>query len=408
MILSKSHDKTTSALEKLCIDKKLKMTEQRRVIARVLSESKDHPDVDTVFQRAYQQDKNISIATVYRTIRLFEEESIIQKHDFGDGRARYEEISESHHDHFINIDNYEVSEFFDAEIERLQERIANRYGYELVDHRLELYVKAGNRFQQAKLWNEKNSIGNANLQVRLATSYEEIKLSQKLRYSVFIEEMAGNCSQQEHQEKREFDIFDDYCDHLQVIDTTSDSIVGTYRLVRSDHAKQIGKFYTETEFDLTKVKENGGKLLELGRSCVLSEYRSGATIQMLWKAIMDYIAFHDIDTAFGCASFATTDVESILPQLVYLHNHHLADENILPKALDHLAVDISKYDTEQDSDGQSISKRVIASLPPLIKGYLKMGVSIGENAIIDHVFNTTDVCIVVKAAVLRQNMTKFM
>ena len=128
-----------SRLERLCIQKGMKMTGQRRVIARVLSESEDHPDVEAVYRRASEHDPKISIATVYRTVRLFEEASILDRHDFGDGRARYEEVPEEHHDHLIDIRSGRVLEFQDTEIEQLQERIAERLGYKLVGHRLELY-----------------------------------------------------------------------------------------------------------------------------------------------------------------------------------------------------------------------------------------------------------------------------
>tara|TARA_B100000029_G_scaffold308585_1_gene301259 strand:+ start:3252 stop:3686 length:435 start_codon:yes stop_codon:yes gene_type:complete len=128
-----------SRLERLCIQKGMKMTGQRRVIARVLSESEDHPDVEAVYRRASEHDPKISIATVYRTVRLFEEASILERHDFGDGRARYEEVPEEHHDHLIDIRSGRVLEFQDTEIEQLQERIAERLGYKLVGHRLELY-----------------------------------------------------------------------------------------------------------------------------------------------------------------------------------------------------------------------------------------------------------------------------
>ena len=128
-----------SRLEKLCVDKGMKMTEQRRVIARVLSEAEDHPDVEEVYRRAPAQDSKISIATVYRTMRLFEDEGIVERHDFGDGRARYEEVSEEHHDHLINVKTGRVIEFQNEEIEALQERVAREHGLRLVGHRLELY-----------------------------------------------------------------------------------------------------------------------------------------------------------------------------------------------------------------------------------------------------------------------------
>lgn len=126
-------------IEKLCIDKGLRMTEQRRVIARVLSMSEDHPDAEELHRRASAEDPRISLATVYRTVRLFEEAGIIERHDFRDGRSRYEEATEDHHDHLIDLKSGEVLEFVDEEIERLQEAIAKKLGYKLVDHRLELY-----------------------------------------------------------------------------------------------------------------------------------------------------------------------------------------------------------------------------------------------------------------------------
>ncbi|MFK7992322.1 MAG: Fur family transcriptional regulator [Sandaracinaceae bacterium] len=126
-------------IESLCQEKGLRMTEQRRIIARVLSTSADHPDVETVYQRASEIDPGIGLATVYRTLRLFEEASILERHDFGDGRARYEEVPEEHHDHLIDVNTGDVIEFQNAEIEQIQQRVATELGYKLVDHRLELY-----------------------------------------------------------------------------------------------------------------------------------------------------------------------------------------------------------------------------------------------------------------------------
>jgi Fur family ferric uptake transcriptional regulator len=130
----------TSRLEQLCIDKGLKMTEQRRVIARVLSDSADHPDVEAVYRRAVELDPKISIATVYRTVRLFQEASILARHDFGDGRSRYEEMPSDHHDHLIDMKSGRVIEFRNEEIEALQREVAAQLGYQLVDHRLELFA----------------------------------------------------------------------------------------------------------------------------------------------------------------------------------------------------------------------------------------------------------------------------
>ena len=126
-------------LEALCAEKGLRITEQRRVIARVLSESSDHPDVEKLHERASAIDPGISIATVYRTVRLFEEAGILDRHDFGDGRARYEASPEAHHDHLIDVESGKVLEFVDPELEALQKQIAEKLGYRLVDHRMELY-----------------------------------------------------------------------------------------------------------------------------------------------------------------------------------------------------------------------------------------------------------------------------
>ena len=135
----------SETIEKRCLDKGVKLTEQRKIIARVISESKDtygesdHPDVDELYNRVSKIDPKISIATVYRTVKLFEESGILAKHDFKGGKARYEEISESHHDHLIDIKTGEIIEFVDDEIEKLQKKVAEKYGYTLVDHKLELY-----------------------------------------------------------------------------------------------------------------------------------------------------------------------------------------------------------------------------------------------------------------------------
>ncbi len=129
----------TSRVENLCLEKGLKMTGQRRIIAKVLSDSDDHPDAGELHQRAAAIDSRISLATVYRTVRLFEEVNVLERHDFGDGRARYEEVTETHHDHLIDIKTGRVIEFQSEEIESLQQDVARRLGYRLVDHRLELF-----------------------------------------------------------------------------------------------------------------------------------------------------------------------------------------------------------------------------------------------------------------------------
>ena len=146
----------TTKLERLCIEKGLKMTGQRRVIAQVLSESTDHPDVERVYRRAARMDPRISIATVYRTVKLFEEENILERHDFGDGRARYEEVPQEHHDHLIDVKSGKVVEFQNDEIERLQREVAASLGYRLVGHRLELFAVRNSR---NKIRNSRNKKG---------------------------------------------------------------------------------------------------------------------------------------------------------------------------------------------------------------------------------------------------------
>ena len=131
-------------IEEKCISKGVKLTGQRKIIARVMSEAEDHPDVDELYNRVTKIDSKISIATVYRTVKLFEEAGILAKHDFKGGKARYEEISESHHDHLIDIKTGEIIEFVDDEIEKLQKKIAEKFGYDLVDHKLELYCRKKN------------------------------------------------------------------------------------------------------------------------------------------------------------------------------------------------------------------------------------------------------------------------
>ena len=136
-----SEHESQSDIERLCIEKGMRMTDQRRVIAAVLSSAVDHPDAEAVYRRAVEIDPNISIATVYRTVRLFEEAGILERHDFRDGRSRYEPVPDNHHDHLINVESGEVLEFHNEEIEELQRQVANELGFRLVDHRMELYGK---------------------------------------------------------------------------------------------------------------------------------------------------------------------------------------------------------------------------------------------------------------------------
>jgi len=129
----------SETIEQKCLAKGVKLTDQRKIIAKIMSDSQDHPDVDELYKRTSKIDSKISIATVYRTVKLFEEAGIVAKHDFKSGKARYEELNEGHHDHLIDIKTGEIIEFVDEEIEKLQQKVADKYGYKLVDHKLELY-----------------------------------------------------------------------------------------------------------------------------------------------------------------------------------------------------------------------------------------------------------------------------
>ncbi len=131
---------TIDRIEKRCMEKGMRMTDQRRVVARILSQASDHPDVEELYNRAAAVDPHISLATVYRTVRLFEEAGVVERHDFGDGRSRYEQAGDDHHDHLINIKTGQVVEFFDEEIEKMKEALARKLGYKLVGHKLELYA----------------------------------------------------------------------------------------------------------------------------------------------------------------------------------------------------------------------------------------------------------------------------
>ena len=241
------------------------------------------------------------------------------------------------------------------------------------------------------------------LEVRLARNAAEITAAQSLRFRVFYEEMAAKPSPEVAAARRDFDRFDDYCDHLLVIDRQlgdgPESIVGTYRLLRRSVADRHGGFYTETEFDITQLKAVPGELLELGRSCVDARYRTRPTMQMLWTGIAAYVFANDIRVMFGCASLPGTDPQAVAGALSYLHHRHLAPPAIRPRALANRFVDMNLLPAdgvdEADAARALDARAALAGLPPLIKGYLRLGGFIGEGAVIDHEFNTIDICIIV-------------
>ncbi len=232
-----------------------------------------------------------------------------------------------------------------------------------------------------------------NVMVRLARSRQEIEAAQHLRYKVFYEEYKAVPTPEMQTLRRDFDAYDDVADHLVVVDESiadpDQRIVGTYRLLRQEAANRFGRFYTSGEYDISALTSTDASLLELGRSCVLADYRTRPVLQLLWQGITDYMLDHNVELMFGCASLHGTDVESLALPLSYLYHYHLAPSELRPKALPELHVDMNLMPKDSIDP-----KAAFVMLPPLIKGYLRLGASIGDGAVIDRQFNTTDVCIV--------------
>ena len=241
------------------------------------------------------------------------------------------------------------------------------------------------------------------LEVRLAGTAAEIDAAQDLRYRVFFEEMAARPGAEAAATRRDSDRFDAYCDHLLVIDHKrgegAAGVVGTYRLLRRSAAIKGGGFYSATEFDISPLIAYPGEILELGRSCVDAAYRNRPTMQLLWRGIATYVFQHDITLMFGCASLPGTDPKALAVPLSYLYHYHLAPPTLRARALPDRYVEMNLLPPgEVDADAavaQIDARSAIAALPPLIKGYLRLGGLVGEGAVIDREFNTTDVCIIV-------------
>ncbi len=231
------------------------------------------------------------------------------------------------------------------------------------------------------------------ISIRLTESTAEIEAAQRLRYKVFYEEYAATPDKETAASRLDADDYDDYADHLIVIDDSrpNEKIVGTYRLLRREPAMRYGQFYSSDEFDITNLKNSELELLELGRSCVLPEYRTKPILNLLWQGIADYVTDHKIDVMFGCASLQGTDIPSIATPLSYLHHFHQAPEHLCPRAIKGRYINMNLIPKDDLHP-----RRAFASLPPLIKGYLRIGGSIGDGAVIDKQFGSTDVCIVVE------------
>lgn len=230
-------------------------------------------------------------------------------------------------------------------------------------------------------------------EVRLARSAADLVAAQRLRYCVFVEELGGDGALVDHVNRLERDRFDPFCDHMLLIDRTKspDRVVGVYRLMRQAHARAAGAFYSEDEYDLGPLKASGRKLLELGRSCLLPEYRGGAALFHLWSGLGVYVDTHGIEILFGVASFHGTDVEALAQPLSLLHYNHLAPEEIRVRARDFQPMNLMPE--------AAVDRRAaMVQVPALIKAYLRLGGVVGEGAFVDRAFNTTDVCLIMDTA----------
>ena len=233
------------------------------------------------------------------------------------------------------------------------------------------------------------------LGVRIAVTEAEIDAAQALRYRVFFEEMGAIPSSLARADHRDRDGYDLVADHLLVLDHAigpgPEGIVGTYRLIQADAAAKIGQFYTADEYDIGPITSFPGQVLELGRSCVDRRYRGRAVMQLLWRGIAAYVLRNGIDVMFGCASLGGTDPDALAAELTYLGAYHLAPPALRPRALPDRYVEMRRLDPASLD-----LRRMRARLPPLIKGYLRLGGFVGDGAVIDYQFNTIDVAVVVK------------
>ncbi len=252
------------------------------------------------------------------------------------------------------------------------------------------------------------------LEVRLARTVGEVKRAQELRYRVFYEEMSAIADARTLITRRDADQWDAICDHILVIDHANPEtkpfgksrprIVGTYRVLRQSVAEAHDGFYTAGEYDLQPLldRKPGLEFLELGRSCVLPAYRGKRTVELLWQGIWAYVLRHRIDVMIGCASLEGTDPRRLALPLSFLHHNCLAPAEWRVRALPERFTDMNRLSAE------AIDPRAaIASLPPLIKGYLRLGATIGDGAVVDHQFGTTDVCIVLPVSSISERYIAF-
>lgn len=255
-------------------------------------------------------------------------------------------------------------------------------------------------------------VRQGSIEVRLARSLKEIKAAQKLRYRIFYEEMHAKPDWRMRMTRRDIDQYDIFCDHLLVLDhdrPKGKRIVGTYRLLRQEVALQHDGFYSSGEYDLAPLMTEsfgaqigeGRQLLELGRSCVHADYRANSTINMLWKGIAEYLKDHNIAYMFGCASFEGVDPAEFKEPMAYLYHNHLVPDDFKVRALDGQFVEMNTMPA--DEIDVRMARR---ALPPLIKGYLRIGCFIGDGAVVDEQFGTTDVFILLPVEKIAKRYSK--
>ena len=230
--------------------------------------------------------------------------------------------------------------------------------------------------------------------VRLAATQEDLRAAQRLRYEVFVEELGADCPAEDRAERLERDRFDQHFDHAILVDLERDgAVVGAYRVLRDDQAAAAGQFYSEDEYDLGALRGSGRRLMELGRSCLAPEYRSGPGMFLLWNWLAGYVIEHGVEILFGVASFHGTDPAALAQPLSMLHHRHLAPEDLRVRAREESYQDMALL-PESALD----ARKATLELPALIKGYLRLGGKVGDGAFIDRAFNTTDVCLVLDTA----------
>ena len=263
--------------------------------------------------------------------------------------------------------------------------------------------------------NENSVLGNGirlgRLQVRLAQDEAEVRAAQELRYRIFYTEMGAKADKQTALEQRDRDSLDAYCDHLIVLDhkaeNKAEAVVGTYRMVRREAAKRNGNFYSASEYDISLLEAFPGEILEIGRSCVAVPFRNMPTMQLLWRGISDYVASYGVQILFGTACLPGTDLKKLAIPLSYLYHYHLAAPYLRTKALPSRYVDMRMIDASKlDPEGGLKLLAPLSYLPPLIKGYLRVGGFVGDGAVVDEQFNTTDVCVIVKTDMIAEKYAR--